>query len=136
MRTGDWKTRPTRGDGPVTGRPSRAIMPVDGATSPASILSSVVFPHPDGPTSVTNSLAPTSSVTSASAVTSPPFRVGYVLLAEWTRNIGRALAAMKPYSCQTLAEVSTERPSDVAPRRAQAPHFGLGNVAVAFAYSF
>jgi hypothetical protein len=36
-------------DGPETGSPKKATWPTDGMTSPASIRSNVVLPHPEGP---------------------------------------------------------------------------------------
>ena len=63
-----WKANPMSCCGPVTGRPSSDTVPSVGLTSPATTLSSVDFPHPDGPTIVTNSPASTRMVTSSSAV--------------------------------------------------------------------
>ena len=50
------------------------IVPPLGFTSPATIISNVLLPHPDGPSTETNSLWVTDSVTSASACTASPPR--------------------------------------------------------------
>src|ERR1051326_781756 len=55
----------------VTRDPSIAISPASGARNPATKLSSVVFPQPDGPSSVNSSPRRTCSETSCSAPTSP-----------------------------------------------------------------
>src|SRR5688572_4679468 len=46
-------------------------VPASGASNPATRRNSVVLPHPDGPSSVRNSPARTSSVTSRTASTPP-----------------------------------------------------------------
>ena len=53
---------------PDSGWPNTSTEPVLGASSPAPTLSSVLLPQPVGPTTETNSPAPTSSDTSATAV--------------------------------------------------------------------
>ena len=50
----------------TTGRPSRSTVPSLGGIRPQSMRSSVVFPHPDGPTTASSSPSATSNVTSAS----------------------------------------------------------------------
>ena len=66
---GVWKSMPTSRLGPLTGTPPIATEPLVGGISPAMIRSSVDFPQPERPTSVTNSCRRTSSVISASAST-------------------------------------------------------------------
>lgn len=63
-----WKITPRSGPGPVTGFPSTSTSPEVGTASPAARLSRVLLPHPDGPTTVTNSSSPMSSDTSSRAV--------------------------------------------------------------------
>src|ERR1700759_2287150 len=48
-----------RGDPPLTTWPPKRNVPDVIVSSPATIRSAVVFPHPDGPTSTTNSPGPT-----------------------------------------------------------------------------
>ena len=62
---GCWKTMPRSAPGPWTGSPLTSTSPVVGVKKPAIILRMVVLPHPDGPTSMTNS--PGSTVRSMSA---------------------------------------------------------------------
>ena len=50
-----WNTMPTLLCGLVIVCPSTRISPSLGGSSPAIIFSSVVLPHPDGPTTTTNS---------------------------------------------------------------------------------
>src|SRR5579864_689924 len=52
-------------------RPPSAIRPVVGATNPAIIRRVVVFPHPDGPSKVTNSPSRTTRDRSRTAQTAP-----------------------------------------------------------------
>src|SRR4029079_1413910 len=51
------------------------MRPPSGRSNPAIIRSSVVFPQPDGPSSVKNSPASTASVTLSTAAKSPKRRV-------------------------------------------------------------
>src|ERR1700674_4285563 len=55
----------------VTCSPSMAISPLSGRRNPATRLSSVVLPQPDGPSSVISSPRRTCSEASCSAVTAP-----------------------------------------------------------------
>ena len=55
--------------------PSRTIDPVSGRSNPAIIRSNVVFPQPEGPSSVKNSPAFTEKLTSSTATKSPKRRV-------------------------------------------------------------
>ena len=54
-RANVWNTTPLSAPGPLTGLSSIMMEPPDGGINPASILSMVVLPHPDGPTIETNS---------------------------------------------------------------------------------
>jgi hypothetical protein len=45
--------------------------PAVGSSKPATILSTVVFPHPEGPRKETNSPAPTSRLKSSTTVVAP-----------------------------------------------------------------
>ncbi len=53
---------------PESGAPNTSTVPLLGSSSPAATLSSVLLPQPVGPTTLTNSPAPTVSVTSRTAV--------------------------------------------------------------------
>src|SRR4029453_19094945 len=74
-RTGCWKTKPTSGKGSRTAWPRMWMVPPVTETRPDTSFSSVLLPQPLGPTSVTNSFSPTSSVMSSSAGTGSPRRV-------------------------------------------------------------
>ncbi len=52
-RRGSWKTSPTRGSGPSTGRPSTSTLPSAAGSSPAMTRSRVLLPQPLGPTRAT-----------------------------------------------------------------------------------
>src|SRR5690606_28332305 len=62
-------------------RPSMAVEPASRASKPLMDLSSVVLPHPEGPSSVMNSLSPTSRDTPSKAWITPPSGVANRLLA-------------------------------------------------------
>jgi hypothetical protein len=53
---------------PTRRSPKTSTAPLLGASSPAATLSSVLLPQPVGPTTETNSPAPTESETSRTAV--------------------------------------------------------------------
>src|SRR5258705_8837175 len=53
---------------PASRIPKTVTAPAEGWSKPAATLSSVVLPHPVGPTTETNSPSPTSSVVSRTAV--------------------------------------------------------------------
>src|SRR5258708_3275681 len=53
---------------PASGVPKTVTAPAEGWSKPAATLSSVVLPHPVGPTTETNSPSPTRSVVSRTAV--------------------------------------------------------------------
>ncbi len=55
----------------VTSRPPISMPPESGVSNPATVIRIVVLPLPLGPSSATNSPAPTSSVTSSTARTGP-----------------------------------------------------------------
>src|SRR5512134_2204179 len=64
-----WNTTPRSGPGFSTGAPSNRRSPPERVSKPASRLSSVDLPQPDGPSRATNSPSPISSVMSSSART-------------------------------------------------------------------
>src|SRR6266404_7150261 len=64
-----WNTTPRSEPGPVIVLPSSVARPVVGVSKPATILSSVLLPQPDGPTMVINSPAPTAMSMGLSACT-------------------------------------------------------------------
>src|ERR1700682_562685 len=67
-----WKTKIRRASGPVTGSPSTSTSPEVASRNPATMLSSVDFPHPLGPTRQTNSPGATSALTfSRTSICSP-----------------------------------------------------------------
>jgi hypothetical protein len=70
-RIGAWKTMPTSAIGCLTSRPATATVPRVAGRRPATIRSKVDLPQPLGPTSETNSPAPTASEMPASASTGP-----------------------------------------------------------------
>src|SRR6266849_3935096 len=76
--TGSWNTMPMSRLGPSTSLPRRVTLPAERGSKPARILSRVVFPHPDCPTMVMNSPAPTSTEIPARACTCARPRVAYV----------------------------------------------------------
>src|SRR5262245_1060240 len=61
------------------------ISPSVGTSKPASMRNSVVFPHPDGPSSAKNSPSKISRWTSCAAVTDLPKRIAMC----WMEMIGR-----------------------------------------------
>ena len=63
---------PTSRVGSCSGVPSNIRLPRDGRISAPINFSSVDFPQPDGPTSVTNSLGLMERLTSSNATTRPP----------------------------------------------------------------
>ena len=64
---GSWKIITRSGPGPATARPSTMTCPVVGGSNPATRLSSVVLPQPDGPTRTTISPSRASRSTGPSA---------------------------------------------------------------------
>src|SRR5215471_14029827 len=58
---------PTHLMGPVTILPSTATVPELGGNRPVTSFINVDFPHPDGPTTATNSRSPTSILTRSRA---------------------------------------------------------------------
>src|SRR6267378_2244904 len=55
-----WRTYPFSDPGPSMGAPAHRTDPLVGRRKPAKMRSSVVFPHPTGPRTATNSPSPTS----------------------------------------------------------------------------
>src|SRR5690242_3621798 len=80
---------PRSGPGTATGAPSSRTRPVVGRSSPATMRSSVDFPHPDGPRIVMKSLSLTRSVVGSSArVGAPPRTPGKVRLTPSMSRLG------------------------------------------------
>src|SRR5690349_18546194 len=74
-----WNTIPRSAPGARTTCPSRRTSPLVGVSSPATMRSSVLLPHPDGPRIVMKSLCATSSdVGSSACVGGPPRTPGNV----------------------------------------------------------
>src|SRR5881296_3007259 len=69
---GSWKTTARRGSGARTGSPSKRTLPRVGASKPATMLSSVDLPQPDGPRMAANSLRATARLTACRASTRRP----------------------------------------------------------------
>src|SRR6476646_380841 len=65
---------PRSAPGPMTSWPSRRTSPVVGASSPATMRSSVLLPQPDGPRIVMKSLSAIDKVVGSSASTGAPLR--------------------------------------------------------------
>src|SRR2546423_2588927 len=80
-----WAIMIPRRLGARTGRPSINTAPRSGRSNPASTLSRVDFPQPDGPTIATNSPAPTVKDMSSRADTSPS-PVPNVFHTPWTET--------------------------------------------------
>ncbi len=70
-RTGLWKTMPTSSGGSTTALPPTSIDPLVGSSRPATSLSSVDLPQPEGPTTAMNSPSPISRSIGRSVGTSP-----------------------------------------------------------------
>jgi hypothetical protein len=68
-----WNTTPRSEPGLCTAFPSTSTFPALGATKPATRLSSVDFPHPEGPISDTNSPGSIPNDTPLTACIAPPF---------------------------------------------------------------
>ena len=66
---GSWNTTPRRGDGSTISSPSTRTMPRVGRSNPATMLSRVDLPHPEGPRIATNSRSATLRLMSSSAST-------------------------------------------------------------------
>ena len=66
-----WNTRPASRRGPVMAVPPTVMVPAVSGSSPASIISRVDLPQPDGPRMETNSPSATSKLTPATASTGP-----------------------------------------------------------------
>src|SRR3989441_310752 len=110
-RLKNWKMKPTfarryltRSPSPKSTRlePSTSIRPAVGRSIPPMRLSSVVFPHPDGPWTATSSASATCMSRPRSAITSD-FPVRYTLIRSFVRMFG-----MSPTS-------ELEHPRDVHP---------------------
>src|SRR5438874_9451881 len=74
--------------GPRDAVPSIVTRPSSGRSKPATMLRSVVLPHPEGPTSATNSPSPTARSIPRSTG-SGPWSVAYVLLTFSTAILAR-----------------------------------------------
>jgi hypothetical protein len=61
--TGSWKMTPVSSRGPVTGPPPSSIRPAVIDSRPATIMRSVLLPHPLGPKMATNSPASAAKLT-------------------------------------------------------------------------
>src|SRR5207245_1813298 len=88
-----WKTIATFERGRTTTEPSTTMRPSSSATRPCMARSKVVFPHPDGPSTQTDSWSRTARSRSAKTVSSPPPNV---LLARSTTR--RSATATRPRS--------------------------------------
>src|SRR5215471_15845595 len=64
-----WNTTPRSGPGALIVLPSSVARPLDGASKPATMLSNVLLPQPEGPTIARNSPAPTAMSIGSSACT-------------------------------------------------------------------
>ena len=82
------------GTPPVTGRSPSTTRPWDNGMSPAINPSSVVLPHPDGPTRLTKRPAATRKLTSSTAVKSP-VAVSNVRVTRSTTIIGSSLVRLR-----------------------------------------
>ena len=71
-----WNTTPTSADGPSMRWSASVKVPASARSRPASSRSSVLLPHPDGPTRQTNSPSRTAMSRWSSASTGSPDTVG------------------------------------------------------------
>src|SRR5579864_1274737 len=97
----------------VASLPSIQISPAVGGTRPATIISSVVLPEPEGPSRVRNSPSRSSRVAPASAVTAP-----YVLVAPRIESFVFAAVTDRPSIPPGGHDAAAPRP-----RRPNAPTF-------------
>src|SRR5215813_3712124 len=88
---------PRSGPGPRTARPSTRTAPEVGATKPAMMWRSVLFPQPLGPTMLTNWLSPTARSMSWIASTVSPLIAWKVLVRCWT-----SILAMSPRQVRVI----------------------------------
>src|SRR3990172_8239487 len=88
---------PRSGPGADTSLPSTSTTPAVGLKNPATMCNSVVFPQPDGPTSVTISRSPTLKETSSSARTGVPCS-RYSYMTSWTSILVRGATAANSLS--------------------------------------
>src|ERR671910_2922702 len=86
----------------VTSRSPIMMRPPVGVSSPAIILSAVLFPHPDGPTSTMNS----PSRISRSSPFAATWPLGYVLVTPSRRT--EAMLAFHRSSCESLDDAPLE----------------------------
>src|SRR5690348_11464506 len=104
--------------GPTIGWPNKVIVPAVLGISPASNLSSVLLPHPLGPTTVTNSALSTVRSSASRASTEPPSRVSYILEIRSHRIAGcDALTVAARTESISAPSVLIPAPSTCRPRR-------------------
>src|SRR5258708_4488133 len=91
-----WNTTARSQPGPVISLPPTQISPRVGCSKPASRLSSVVLPQPEGPTSEKNSFCWTSKLPSCSASSGSPFDETCTLLiwAAFTGDVDRLIVTV------------------------------------------
>src|SRR3954454_20257554 len=87
--------------------PPSVTRPVSGRSNPAMMRSVVVFPDPDGPSSVKNSPSPTARSTSSTATTSP-----YVLRIPSTRTSAAKAALEDVEAALELVVADRKRDED------------------------
>ncbi len=101
---------PTSGMGSDTVRPATVTVPIVAGLRPATMRSSVDLPQPLGPTSETNSPAPTDKEMSARASTGP-LAASYVM-PTWSRPISSLYTLRRIYlGISTLGRNSAEKTS-------------------------
>src|ERR1700730_6055772 len=101
----------SRGERSLTTRPPTSIVPSVMSSSPATMRSAVVLPHPDGPTRTMNSPSATSRSSSLTAWT--PF--GYRFVTPLSRSVAIALAersGREPGDDAPLGEQNEQRDRD------------------------
>src|SRR5205807_2498781 len=108
------------GGGPVTGAPSRRTTPAVGASSPAAQRNNVVLPHPDGPTTQTNSAGATANVRSAIASTRRP-DASYTLRSAANSSIAASVVPAED-PCLDEPEPQRQHHSDQPEQQHAAPH--------------
>src|SRR5450830_988161 len=125
-RAYSWNTTPRSGPGPVTALPSAVMLPLVGSEKPATALSRVDLPQPEGPSRQTNWPASISRLMSLSATTSRSWLVKILLTPDttiWDWAISALQAAVPPQQIVIqFVHADIERQADHADRKHAGHH--------------
>src|SRR2546425_12531172 len=113
---------PTSRRGRSTGVPPMTIAPVVGGSRPATIISKVLLPQPDGPRIETNSPAAAAKVTELTASTGP------VAVPKILRTALAVISASAAAAPARVMRWSVAPPYSPFPRRGVLGAFGIGLV--------